>query len=138
MLLAHGANLEARTVDGWTPLHSAAFWDQPAVVAHLLASGASPNAQTAGGQTPLHLAAAQNTSSACIDLLLRHPNTDRTLRNALGDTARDIALRVAPFARRFDALDTLKATLKPQATLNAQSTHSTSTESAHTNSPQTS
>lgn len=59
LLQGAGGCVHARTVDGWTPLHSAARWGQVEAVQLLLSNGADINATTSGQQTPLHLAAAQ-------------------------------------------------------------------------------
>lgn len=67
VLISSGAHIHAVTLDGWTPLHSAALWDQHKVratcpqssrkaVEILLCAGADVNACTHGGQTALHLA----------------------------------------------------------------------------------
>lgn len=70
----------------------------------LLSRGASPNVRTAGGQTPLHLAASNNESPETIELLLRHPATDRTRANNQGETAETLARRLSPFASLFDSI----------------------------------
>ena len=55
-LLETGANLEARTEDGRTPLHmAAALSTTPAVVVVLLEAGADPVAKGADGNTPWEL-----------------------------------------------------------------------------------
>lgn len=52
LLLEHGAQ---PNMAGTSPLHGAAAWACPAVVALLCAYGADPNALDALGQTPLHV-----------------------------------------------------------------------------------
>ena len=47
-LLEHGANAEARTVDGWTPLLSAANWANYQIIGRLLSHGVDPNAVSNG------------------------------------------------------------------------------------------
>jgi ankyrin repeat protein len=93
LLLASGANIESRTHDGWTPLHSAANWGNVHEVDELLDRGAKVNALTKGRQTPLHLAVANSQSHETISVLLSHPELDVTLRNKQGETARDLAMR---------------------------------------------
>lgn len=43
--------------DGWTPLHYAAWHDQPECAANLLAQGSSTSIKDKEGRTPMHLAA---------------------------------------------------------------------------------
>ena len=51
-----GADLNARSAGGWTPLHMAALYSQPAVIKTLLEVGADPNARSKDGRAPLHMA----------------------------------------------------------------------------------
>jgi uncharacterized protein len=70
--LARNAELvRARTPDGFTPLHYAAFFGGPAAVEALLAAGADPNAETdnAAHLRPLHSAAAARDAESA-ELLL--------------------------------------------------------------------
>ena len=57
LLIAAGADINATTSYGWTPLHSAAGWGNVPVVSVLIAAGADVNATTGYGTTPLHRAA---------------------------------------------------------------------------------
>jgi len=61
------------SVDGWTPLHLAAFFGQPSVVELLMSRGADVNARSrnAAGNTPLHAATAGRNRDA-VRLLLEH------------------------------------------------------------------
>ncbi len=69
----------ALTVDGWTPLHLAAFFGHTAVCEALLAAGAdvSALADNSQGNTPLHAAAAGGKEATVICLLAAgaSPNT---------------------------------------------------------------
>jgi len=93
LLLSAGADLSARTADGWTPLHSAARWNAYACVEILLAQGADVNAVSEGGQTPLHLAAFHGKARETLQLLFSTPELRSAGKNAQGDTPKDIAVR---------------------------------------------
>jgi hypothetical protein len=56
LLLALGANVNAREGKGFTPLHYAAWKPEPEIASLLLAAHAEVNARTADGRTPLHTA----------------------------------------------------------------------------------
>jgi ankyrin repeat protein len=60
MLVANGADIDARTNDGWTPLHVAANEGREEPVQFLLENKADINAKTSRGWTPLHLALKRN------------------------------------------------------------------------------
>lgn len=65
--------LNSYSVDGWTPLHLAAFFAQPTVVEFLLARGADVHARARNGaaNTPLHAAAAGRNLDA-VRLLVKN------------------------------------------------------------------
>ncbi|MEG9862589.1 MAG: ankyrin repeat domain-containing protein [Parvularculales bacterium] len=70
--LEGGADIEARTKNGWTPLHLAAGNSQSvAAVEVLLDHGVNMEARGLGGGTPLHWAAYQGTAPV-VELLLVH------------------------------------------------------------------
>lgn len=104
-LLGSGANVEARTVDGWQPLHCACRWNKTAVASLLLQSGADLNAQTNGGLTPLHLAASLVTAGPTIQLLLFQRNIDSTLKNAQGETAEELSWRCGNNGYLFEMVE---------------------------------
>ncbi len=56
LLLSHGADVNARNRDGWTPLHYACRHGQTDIVCLLLDAGAEVNAKENNGSTPLSLA----------------------------------------------------------------------------------
>jgi ankyrin repeat protein len=56
LLVAHGADVNARQADGFTPLHEAAQNDNAAVAAELIKHHADLSAKTTKGQTPLEIA----------------------------------------------------------------------------------
>jgi len=55
-LLQNGANVDAATSIGYTPLHQTAQQGHCHIVNLLLEHKANANAQTVNGQTPLHIA----------------------------------------------------------------------------------
>ena len=68
ILIARGADVNAKSVHGVVPLHEAARMDQPELAQLLLKHGANVNAKDDDGKTPLDWAGAPEM----IDLLGRH------------------------------------------------------------------
>jgi cytohesin len=68
LLLARGAEVEARDELGWTPLHHAV---SVAVQELLVANGANVGARDNGGRTPLHVAALSGRADLAQFLLAR-------------------------------------------------------------------
>jgi len=71
LLLEHRANPNAKGIDGYTPLHTAAHQGHVDVVKLLLEHGADPNARSINGYTPLHTAAFAGYVDV-VKLLLEH------------------------------------------------------------------
>lgn len=76
LLIQHGANVQARMPNGWTPLHAAARRGRSASVVALLEAGAKPNVTDNAGITPLHLAAIAGDAASIIALV--EAGADRT------------------------------------------------------------
>ena len=70
LLIAKGADLNAKTVGEWTPLHSAASKGQKEIVELLIAEGADVN-EMSFGNTPLYWATHYKYSEIA-DLLRKH------------------------------------------------------------------
>jgi ankyrin repeat protein len=93
----------ARTDMGWTPLHSAVYWNNFKSVEYLLYSGlADVNVKTNSGQTSLHLAAGNSKTKETLILLLMHPLIDYKLKNDQGELAIDIARRSCKYHALFE------------------------------------
>jgi hypothetical protein len=88
-LLRKGANVNARTENGITPLHWAAFWGHVDFVRLLLEHGAEVNAREENGWTPLHVAAL--TGHAEVARLLLERGADPSIRDRDGRTPLDAA-----------------------------------------------
>ena len=74
-LLDQGADINARTLDLWCPLHSAVNWEEAGSVRTLLSRGASVNLATLSGQTAAHIAAkssSQNPGYLLAPAISRH------------------------------------------------------------------
>jgi len=80
-----------------TPLHSATIVGNVAAVKSLLAHGASPNVVNSGKSTVLHLAVDYGQMEIC-KLLLEFKNTDISLEDDEGRTARELAMEMQQFA----------------------------------------
>ena len=102
ILLKAGADINALTEDGWTPLHSAARWNKATCVEILLNWGSDVNKLTVGNQTPLHLAAVFPDSSDTLQLLMLHPEIKPMIKNCQEDTPLDIAKRNSNDGEVFD------------------------------------
>ncbi len=78
-LLQRGANPNARTDKGWTPLIKAVWRDSAPVVRLLLEGGADPRHRDRRGKTALDYARAQNAqrSIALLEQALRQPQRPR-------------------------------------------------------------
>ena len=70
VLLAHGADVNARDESEETPMHSAAYYNSLEVAQVLLAHGADVNARTNIGNTPV--AWAKRWGCREVEALLRH------------------------------------------------------------------
>ena len=69
LLIAKGANLDAKDKDGTTPLHITTLFGHKEIAELLIAKGADLDAQSKRGQTPLDMAI---TNPAIADLLRKH------------------------------------------------------------------
>ena len=101
-LLHHRADVNSRTVDGWTPLHSACHWGNVEAASLLLHCKAYINARTNSSQTALHLALANKNSKSILELLLSQENIDTSIENTMEDTALMICQRSNPFSYLFE------------------------------------
>jgi len=105
-LLAAGADVNDANDRGWTPLHAAAYANQPEIASLLLAKGAALDAEAHGaGGTPL-IAALFWGHREVADLLGEHSTAPNNLRAAAGLGIRELV----------DACFSGGRTLTPEAT----------------------
>ena len=76
LLLANGANVNAKTIGDFTPLHFAAFYDAVDSAKLLIANGANVNAKDDDGNTPLHMTAFGNAANAAKLLIANGANVN--------------------------------------------------------------
>jgi cytohesin len=79
LLIAKGANINAKTNEGVTPLHTAAKMDRPEVAQLLIARGADVDARTKNNDTPL-IEVARQGNKDFVDLLVAR-SADINARN---------------------------------------------------------
>jgi ankyrin repeat protein/Mg2+ and Co2+ transporter CorA len=96
MLLAHGADVMAKSDGSWTPLHNACEQGAVKVIRLLLSAGAEINARLLNGMTPLHVAAEAGHLDV-VECLLERRDVKRTARDSFGITP---FLRAAQNKRR--------------------------------------
>ncbi|MCE9614337.1 MAG: ankyrin repeat domain-containing protein [Lentisphaerae bacterium] len=90
-LVAQGANVNAVSLRGFTPLSQAAFYLKDTnIVTVLLDMGANPNARSSGGWTALHTAAKFAPASVVELLILR--GADPTMQTERGETPLSLAI----------------------------------------------
>lgn len=91
-LITAGADVDAKDVGDWTPLHFAARTDSPEVVQLLLDSGADVNAINGRGETSITIAAGSTAASEAGVLdLLRARGADPFLKGEDGVSAIEFA-----------------------------------------------
>jgi ankyrin repeat protein len=71
LLFTHGANINARSADNWTPLHIASLEGHLEIVKWLLDKGADASSREKYGMTPLHFAASGGHLEVCQTLFER-------------------------------------------------------------------
>ena len=82
LLLAHGADVNQRDRDGWTPLMTAAYYDDAADVRALTVRGADPNAVSAQNLTPLGIAVQYRKEDAAVALVEAGADAGRPIGDA--------------------------------------------------------
>jgi ankyrin repeat protein len=123
LLLAKGADVNAKGKDDWTPLDAAVGHARKDIVKLLLAKGADINAKDKGGETPLHFAAEFGRKDMVALLLSKGAEIDA--RNAWGWTA-------LHWAARNGSMDIAKLLLAKRADVNISENFNNSGNSGRT------
>jgi ankyrin repeat protein len=108
LLLDKEAHVNARDIEGKSPLMETAHNDVPRIVELLLTRGALVNARDDKGWTALMHAAYWN-QTAVIKVLAQR-GADLNLRNGKGETALGVAMKRAATAQAYELLKSLGAT----------------------------
>lgn len=87
ILVRAGANVNAKTKDGFTPLH---MTSEPEFAELLLRNGADVNSLGKDGETPLHSIAVEREKNDVFEVLLKF-GANPKLKNKWGETALDLA-----------------------------------------------
>ncbi|MGE0131295.1 MAG: ankyrin repeat domain-containing protein [Blastocatellales bacterium] len=90
MALGAGADVNAKDINGSTPLHYAAYYGHIQIAELLIARKANVNAKNFFGNTPLHFAMSMG-KEALGDYLIKC-GADTSIRNSAGQTPLGIAL----------------------------------------------
>jgi ankyrin repeat protein len=104
--ISAGADVNARTTAGFTPLHWAASKDATATARLLITIGADVNAKAASGVTPLHWAANKNATNILAMLIASGADVEAKTDNGFtplhwailhksADAARWLAFKIA-------------------------------------------
>ena len=104
-LIARGADVNKT---GWAPLHYAATGSHAALISMLLDAHAYIDAESPNGTTPLMMASQYGSAAAVRQLL--EAGADASLKNQLGLTAQDFALR----SGRQEVFDMIAGHLRKQ------------------------
>ncbi len=104
-LIARGADVNKT---GWTPLHYAATGGHQTLIAMLLDAHAYIDAESPNGTTPLMMASQYGSAAAVRQLL--EAGADASLKNQLGLSAQDFALR----SGRQEVFEMIAAHLRKQ------------------------
>ncbi len=118
LLLAKGADVNARRVLGWTPLHDAADSGSKDVAELLLAKGADVNARDENGTTPLDISAewgkrdvAELLLAKGADVNARDKNEGTPLYYAASENRKDVAVLLLAHGADVNARDHNSKTL---------------------------
>jgi ankyrin repeat protein len=119
LLWKHGAVVDHRDQDEWTPLHATGHTGSVDIMHWLLNHGANTSAQTDERQTPLHMAARANYLGA-VEVLLEH-KADVSLQDTYGYTPlHDIFTWLLP-SQKGEAVDIVRRLLEHGADPNIRS-----------------
>ncbi|MDE0432761.1 MAG: ankyrin repeat domain-containing protein [Bryobacterales bacterium] len=118
-LLRRGADLEARDLDGNTPLMLAVSAEEPEAVNRLLEAGADITTQNFVGDTPLHLAALNADPDLTARLL--EANANPNLRNEQDRTPlHSLATGLTPNDVSRPPIETMELLVHSRADINSQ------------------